>query len=257
MTTPFFVQRSAALGALFALGAAAAAPPVARAQQGGGRGFLFREPLGSLTLRGGYTRSSASSDVFSQVMQDYTLGRGDFGALSGGADVALRVAPRWDLTVGLGLSRSSARSEYRDWVDQDDLPIEQTTTLRRADLTAGTRFYLLPRGRSIGRFAWIPSRYLPFLGAGGGLRYHKFRVEGDFIDFASGDVFADDLRSRGWSPMAYAAAGLEMRLTPYLSLAGEGRYSYARAGMDQDYFEGFDRIDLSGYTATIGVAIRY
>lgn len=255
------LRPSLALGALLALllalaGATALLPGAALAQAGAGRGFLFREPFGSVTLRGGYTRASAGSDIFRQVTQELTLGRRDFDALALGAEAAYSLAPRVDLTGGVGIGRSSARSEFREWVDQDDLPIEQTTTLRRVELTLGGRLYLAPRGRAVGRFAWIPARYTPFVGAGAGTMYYRFRQKGDFVDYATKDIYPDEYRSSAWAPMAYGQAGLEMTLTPYLSLSGEGRYVHARGAVGDD-FEGFDRIDLSGVTASIGLTIRY
>jgi hypothetical protein len=70
------------------------------------------------------------------------------------------------------------------------------------------------------------------------------------------DVFHDTFRSSGWTPEAHAMAGVDVSLTPRLVLTGEGRYTYARASMDED-FVGFDKIDLSGLAITAGLAIRF
>jgi len=231
-----------------------AAPPVQA--QGTGRGFLFNEPVASFSLRGGFDRAMAGSDVFSFATRQLTLDRGDFSALTVGADLSFRVAPRIDVVFGGAYAGASAPSEFRDFVDQDDLPIEQTTSFQRVPLMASVKAYLTPRGRSIGRFAWVPARYAPYLGAGGGAMWYRFRQQGDFIDFETDEVFGDDIASSGWTPMAHALAGLDYSLSPRVAFTGEGRYAWARANLS-DRFEGFDRIDLSGFTVTAGVSVRF
>lgn len=228
----------------------------AGAQSASGDGFLFRQPFGSFTIRGGLDRASAGSDVFSFVTDQLTLSRRDFTGLSVGGDLAFRLAPRIDLALGAAYVSSSAPSEFRRFVDQDDLPIEQTTSLRRVPLTATLKAYLAPRGRSIGRFAWVPARYAPYVGVGGGAMWHSFRQEGDFVDFNTNDVFADDLSSSRWTPTAHGVAGIDYSLSPRFALTGEGRYSWARADLSDD-FAGFDRIDLSGIAATVGLSVRF
>jgi hypothetical protein len=45
-------------------------------------------------------------------------------------------------------------------------------------------------------------------------------------------------------------------LAPRLVVTTEARYAWASAEMQED-FSGFDRIDLSGLTATVGLKIRF
>jgi hypothetical protein len=51
-------------------------------------------------------------------------------------------------------------------------------------------------------------------------------------------------------------AGVDVSLTPRFVLTGEGRYTYAKAKMDEDFID-FDKIDLSGFAITAGLAIRF
>ena len=230
---------------------------VAPAQSAGGDGFLFRPPIGSLTVRAGFDRALAGSDVFAFATDQLTLSRGDFGAFSVGADLAFSLRPRLDLALGAAYAGSRAPSEFRRFVDQDDRPIEQTTTLRRVPITATLKGYLAPRGRSIGRFAWLPARYAPYVGAGGGVMWSRFRQEGDFVDFDTNEVFADDLTSSHWTPTAHGVAGVDYSLGPRFAVTGEGRYTWARADLSDEYFAGFDPIDLSGVSATVGLSVRF
>ena len=106
------------------------------AQSRGGDGFLFSAPHATLAIRGGFARPNASSDVFSFVTERLTVNRGDFGGFSLATDLAFRVHSRVDLLLGTGVSTREARSEYRDFVDLDDLPIEQQACAQDGDCGA-------------------------------------------------------------------------------------------------------------------------
>lgn len=234
----------------------AAAGPAAA--QGSGNGFLFQEPAGSFSLRGGYSRANAGGDLFSFFSNTFTLNRGDFSGLTGAADLAFRLSPRLDIVLGSSYAGTSRASEYRRLVDQNEQPIRQTTGLQRVPVTASLRAYLTPRGRSVGQFAWVPARIAPYVGAGGGVMWYRLRQTGDFVDVVNpgNEVFPADISSSGWTPTANAMAGLEYSLTPRLALTGEGRYTWARANLNQS-FTGFRRMDLSGFSTTLGLSVRF
>jgi hypothetical protein len=235
-----------------ALAALGAAPAAAQ-----GPGFLFGAPSATLSVRGGFDRAFAGSDIFRQSTEEFTLDRGDFSSPTLALELAISLRPNVDVVIGTAYSNVTRRSESRDYVGTDDLPIEQSTSFRRVPVTVGARAYLASRGRSIGRFAWVPSRFVPYVGAGGGVMLHRFKQSGEFIDpEESLDVFRDDYSSTGWSPTAHAATGFELSMSPRFALTGEGRYTWAKANMSQD-FSRFDRIDLSGLAATAGIAVRF
>ena len=86
--------------------------------------------------------------------------------------------------------------------------------------------------------------------------WYTFKQAGDFVDFRTLNVFTSDLSSSAWTPMAYGAGGIDYSLSPHLSLTTEARYDYARATMNKS-FEGFNRIDLSGLSANVGLTVRF
>jgi hypothetical protein len=237
------------------IGIALAAPPAVRAQHSGD-GFLFTEPRASLTLRGGFAAPREGSDIFSYSTREYTLGRDDFDGPALGLDLALRLSSRLDLVLGTAYAGTSARSEYRDFLGDDDLPIEQTTIFRRVPVTASIKAYLMPRGRSIGRFAWIPPKWAPDVGAGGGAVWYRFGQRGEFVNFETKDIVRDELVSSGWVPTVHALAGFDISLTPRFALTTEGRYSWAKATLSDD-FQGFQKIDLAGLSTTLGIQLRF
>jgi len=160
------------------------------------------------------------------------------------------------------VSASSAtrqvRSEYRDFVDNNDLPIEQATRLRRTAISVGVRYNLVPAGRAISRLAWVPTKLVPYVAAGGGAMRYRFQQEGDFVDFRSANqaVFRAKLGADGWAPLAYAATGLTWALLPSVAVNTEVRYDHSRAFIAGD-FTGFDRTALSGVALSTGLQFRF
>jgi len=226
------------------------------AAQGSGDGFLFRPPAGTVAVRGGFDFATAGSEVFTFLADELTVDRRDFSAPSIVFDVDYSVSPRVDAVFSVATARSSTQSEFRHWLDNNDLPIRQATHFQRVPLTASLKVYLSPPGRSIGRFAWIPKRLAPYLGAGGGVTWYRLRQEGDFIDFDTLKVFPDTFDSDGWAPTVLAFAGTDVSLSARFAVSVEGRYQWAHAALSRD-FSGFDRIDLSGFAVTSGITIRY
>lgn len=230
-----------------------AAPAAASAQD-----FMFGTPRGALGVRVGANLARAGSEVFDFTREHLTVGRGDFRAVYLAGDVELRVVDRLDLVVGLGYSQSSTRSELRDFVDLDDLPIEQETVYRQVPLTVGLKGYLLPRGRPVGRLAWVPAAFAPYLGAGTGAVRYAFEQTGDFVEQSDPDlpVFTDHFTSSGWAPQVHGFVGADVGLSTRAGLSIEARYTRASAEMDEDFVD-FDDIDLSGLQTTLGVFWRF
>jgi hypothetical protein len=249
-----FVLRSAVQ--LSTLVLSLAATSTTAGAQGSGDGFLFRTPTVRLALTGGFAPARAKSDIFDLVTDELTLERGDFVGGQVEASVAIRLRSRLDLVFSTSYIGRTAASESRDFVDLDDLPIEQTTALQRVPIIAGARISLVSPGRAIGRYAWIPAKVVPFVGAGGGAIWYRFSQKGDFVDRESFDVFSDTFESYGWSPAATTYAGVDVSMGPRYGLTGEGRYLWSRASMNRD-FSTFNKIDLSGYNASVGVYVRF
>jgi hypothetical protein len=249
------------LALLWAPPARAAAPPdsarVAGAGARPGGGFLFGAPHGFLALRAGASFPRAASDIFDFSREHLTLERGDFAGVTFAGDIGVRLLPRLDAVLSVGASRASRPSEDRNFVEDNELPIRQQTSLTQVPITAGLRLSLLPMGRSVGHLAWIPSRVVPFVGAGGGMTYYRFVQNGDFVDYTDQTIFTDELRSSGWGPTGHVFGGFDVSLSPRFALTAQARYTWSSAGMDQTTFQGFNDIDLSGFQTTVGLNVRF
>ena len=93
--------------------------PAARAAERAGRGLM----------------PSENSDLFEFVQDQLTIDSGDFNSPSFAIDLGYALTPRLDIVGGFDLARQSVDSEYRDFVDNNLLPIEQQSTLRQNSFT--------------------------------------------------------------------------------------------------------------------------
>ena len=125
-----------------------------------------------------------------------------------------------------------------------------------AQIGGSLRYALTPRGTDVSRYAWVPRRVVPFVGAGGGAIFYEFSQSGDFVDFVDLSVFPDFFRSKGWAPSAHAFGGVDLQL--YRALYGtiEGRYVWGSAELSRDFVD-FDPIDLAGFRLSAGINLLF
>ena len=215
--------------------------------------FLFGSPRGMIGFRSGWVFASANSDLFTFVQRQLTVDRKDFNAPAIGVDVEAAVTPRLSAVVGFDFARTSKNSEYRDFLDNQRLPITQTTRLSETNISGSLKFAVTPRGREISSRAWIPAAVTPYVGGGAGILKYEFLQFGDFIDVntANMEVFPATLRSSGWTPSVHLFGGVDVKVWRRMYVSGEARYLWSDAtpGLDFD----FDSIDLAGLKATVGI----
>lgn len=240
-----------------------------------GPDFLIGPPHVTLSLRGGMLFPRANSPLFSRAFSELSMPgdtarrfkRADLDAPSLTGELAIWT-PRADITVSLGYARASKMVEYRYWADADDLPIQYWTRFAQVPLTVSLKAYLLPRGRQVGRFAYIPNRYQPYIGLAGGTVYHRYRESGDFINFTNTNlpVYNTNYESTGWSPTVQLLGGSEIGLTRRANLQVEVRYGWATGHLASEFpalapapasrIPSHADIDLAGLQTTIGFGWR-
>lgn len=217
--------------------------------------FLFGRPFITLGARIGYAVPRADSEIFDFTREELTVEKRDFNAVALGADLGVRLSDRIDLALGLGYENSQIDSESREFIGTDDLPILQTTDFRRVPFTVGLKAYITERGRRISDLAWIPGKFVPFVGGGVGFMWYEFEQEGEFVDYETLDIFYDYFSSSDGSALAYLTAGFDYSLGLRWILTAEARYSWASADMGGSFI-GFDSIDLNGLRAAFGFSVR-
>ena len=226
------------------------APPV------GTPDFLFGQPRGWVTFRGSWLVPRAGGDLFTFVSDQLTVDKADLSSPAVSGELGLVLTSRVSASVGLEFSRQTIPSEYRRFVDNGGLSINQQTTWDTTNINGSVRVALLDRGRSISRLAFVPRAVAPYAGAGAGMLHYKFTQTGDFVDFVTFRVFPDRFDSAAWAPSAHVFGGTEVRLWRALSLDMEGRYVWAHGTLGSDFL-GFDGIDLSGFRFSTGVSVMF
>lgn len=245
----------AAAASLLVAAPAAADPGSSGSTSQSPSGFRFSAPRTALGLRLGYTFNRAGSDVYDFITDQLTVEKSDFNAFTFASDFSWFLNERVELALGLEYSRASKRSEFRDYVDQDDIPIVQDNRLTQVPLTVSVRVYLTQRGRSVGQYAWVPSTFAAYVGGGGGGTWYRLEQFGEFVDFRDLVIFEDAFVSDGWVLSAHVLGGLDIKLSRSIGLVLEARYQFASADLRGSYV-GFDPIDLNGLRLMAGVSFK-
>jgi hypothetical protein len=118
------------------------------------------------------------------------------------------------------------------------------------------RFALASRGREVGSFAWIPHRWVPYVGGGAGVLYYQVRQSGDWVDIQDLSIFPDVFESNGWTPVAYLNGGLDLQLVRRLYLTFDARYQWAESELD-GVWQGFEPLDLTSVRLSTGINIVF
>jgi len=220
------------------------------------RDFLFGRPRGWIGVRGSWLMPAEGGELFSFVNEQLTIDKGDFQSAAFSGEAGFVLTSRLEAVFGIEAGKKSVTSEYRHFIDNQGLPINQTTALTQTNITGGVRFALLDRGRSVSRYAFVARTITPFVGAGGGVYYHRFAQAGDFVDFVTLKVFRDTFRSIGFSPSAHVFGGADVRMWRSVYVTADGRYVWTHADLGPD-FVGFDGIDLNGFRLSTGVSFFF
>lgn len=231
-------------------------PSGVRAQSG--EGYLFGSPPAHFDFFLGVAAPRARGDLFEETMDRYTLERGDLRSAAFGGSLGLRVTEQVDLALELGFARSSTDVEDRAYVGTDDLPIVHTVELTRVPMSLVFRGYLWERGRRVGRLAWVPRTWVPYLGAGVGFTWYEFVQDGEFVDESDPalPIYRDVLTWDGSAPAAHLLGGVEFNLNPRLLLRAEGRYSWGEGDDASRDYVGYKGVDLAGFQAVAGLTLR-
>jgi hypothetical protein len=233
-------------------------PAVTRAvpPQNSSPDFLFGAPRGWIGVRGGQLFPRAGGDLFSFFTDQLTLDKSDFHSGAFTTEVGVVLGPRVYLVGAFDVTKHGASSEYRHFVASNAQPITQETHLDQMDVSAGVRLTPFGKGRSISRYAFIPRRVTPYVGAGATALFYDLSQSGQFVDFVDRSIFFDRFASQGWAFGPYASVGADVQLWKRLYATFDGRYLWLHADLEPD-FSGFGGIDLAGFKASSGISIGF
>jgi hypothetical protein len=234
----------------------AATDPGANQDQSGKADFSLSAPTGFLGFRIGRFFPEADSDLFDLITHDLTVEKSDFRSWDFGMDGGVNVYDRVELIFSFDYMARTKASEFREFVDNNDLPITQTTKLEQIPLTGGIKYLFIPRGRRVGQYAWLPSAVVPYVGGGAGVLWYRLQQEGDFVDESTYEIFPAHLESSGWTPTLYAGGGADIHVFNSTFLTLDLRYVWAKPELDRD-FVSFDALDLSGLRVSAGLQFHF
>lgn len=233
--------------------AAAAQPPSTENRPD----FLFGQPRGMVGISGGWLRARGGGDSEGDLLRffrdELTIGERGYDSPLFRFAFGVSVAPRVDLVFDVDVSRSRVVSEFKHYTE-GGLPIAQTTELTQAPLNAGVRFWMVPRGRQVGRLAWVPNTLAFHVGAGIGARWYRLAQFGDFVNAVDLGIDSDWFESRGWAASRHVAAGVSIRLSPRVFAVADVRRVWSGRDLADD-FRG--PLDLHGLQMTGGIEVVF
>ena len=229
---------------------------------------MIGRPRVMIGMRGNWNVASAGSDIYDFITDKLTIEKSGFNMPTLGAEASFNLTPRLDIVFGVEGGHAGNQSEYRDKVEQvgpgpecssagtQCLPIQQKTTLRQINISGAIKFAVVPKGRSVSRYAWIPRTVTPYVGVGGGMVQYNLEQIGDFVDFQNDHIFTDDFYSSAWAPTFLGFGGADIQLYRHLYMSLEAKYIKAKAPLEQKFI-GFDPIDLSGFRFGGGIHVVF
>lgn len=196
----------------------------------------FRLKLGLFDPRGDSNFWDDNKDIFTGDVKDLQ------DALFG-ADVLWTINPNLSLMFEGEYFDGSTTQFYRD-PSLSDLGHESSLSL--TPLKVGVVVY------PVGRRAPV----VPYLGAGGGLYWWRYREAGQFFNFDTSEVTSQTYGADGVVAGYFLLAGLDIPVRPYWSFFVEGQWQQLHATLNGD-FAGFGDLDLSGTELSAGFAWRF
>lgn len=195
----------------------------------------------SITLRVGLLQPQLDSDLWQINMENLTFDKQDMLDILYGAEFEFYLGKFLSVFFEGSSYQKSIYSMYRDWQHEDGRSIHQNISLRITSLEAG--FLLYPLGSD--------KRFYPFMGVGAGLYAWKYAQWGEFINFDDLTIEEGYAETNTYSLGANARAGLGFKFNPAFGVSLEAKYHYLK-GRLSSYFEGFENLDLSGFTTNLG-----
>jgi hypothetical protein len=199
--------------------------------------FAFR--IGPFALKG-------ESDLWADNVATFNVEVDDFNYVFGGGEFTFELSEFADFAMGVDIYSRRVSTHYRELVRDDGTEVRQDMKLSVIPVTAGVRF--MP----IGKFHVV----FPYVAGGFGLYAYEYVEEGEYIDFATWDIFAARFQDNGVGFGGYAAAGLEARVSQGFSVFGEYRRHWVLAQHGGD-FRDYGDFDLDATQIAFGFVFRF
>jgi hypothetical protein len=196
----------------------------------------------SLNFKVGLFNPSLQSDLWEINMENLVFDKEDLQGQFYALEYEQFMGRNLSFSVEAGYYTKDHYSFYRDYEYDDGSEIEQNVALQFGSLEVGFKLY--PMGHR--------SKFAPYVGAGGGVYYWKYEQWGDFIDFENDTVDEGEyVETSAYSPGFNGKAGFVFRWVRSFGISAEVRYQYLKGNLSS-FFEGFEKLDMSGVSINIG-----
>jgi len=201
----------------------------------------------SLNIKMGLFYPQLDSDLWTTNMENLALVKSDMQNPYYAIEYEHFLDRTLSLSIEGGYYKKEHFSQYKDYEYQDGSPIYQNLSLETANLDLGFKFY--PVGNR--------TRIAPYLGGGISLYYWKYSQWGDFINFQDDTIDQDQYaESTKYTPTFHAKGGVLINLSRSVGVSFEARY-HALKGELSSFFEGFEKLDMGGFSIMAGINIRF
>ena len=210
---------------------------------GMGAGILSSQ---SVNLKMGLFIPRMDSDLWQINMENLVLNRADMVNAYYAGEYEFSLNRHTNFSVEIGSYTRDVYSEYRDYTYANGSAIKQNISLRITPIEANLKYY--PMG----------SRYrlYPFIGAGVGVYAWTLQQWGDFVNFEDNTISQGFAESKRFSFGFNGRFGLVFRFQQRLALGLEGKYQYLKGHLSE-YFQGFESLDLGGFTANVSINVYF
>ena len=206
-------------------------------------GCLFSQ---SINLKIGLFLPQLKSDLWETNMHNLTFAKPDMINTYYGGEFEFSLNRFTTVSFELGSYNRNIEAEYRDYTYENGSPIYQFLSLRLTPIEFNLKYYPLGHRGSV----------FPFIGAGAGICAWVYQQSGAFINFEDDTISEGFAETRRFALGVNGRVGLVFRFQSRLALALEGKYTYMR-GRLSEYFQGFDPIDLGGFTVSASVNVYF
>ncbi len=205
-------------------------------------GFAMNVNAQSINLKAGLFYPTLQSDLWESNLENLEFAKQDMLAGYYALEYEQFLSRHFSFSIEGSYYQKEHNSMYRDYEYQNGDAIYQSLSLETTALEVGFKVY--PFGHQ--------TTFYPYLGVSGGVCYWKYEQWGDFIDFENNTVDENQyLESSTYTPGMSAKAGFVFRPTRSLGIGFEGRYQSYKGPLS--FFVDFEKLDLSGFSATVGL----
>ena len=200
----------------------------------------------ALNLRIGLFQPAMNSDLWEINMENLALIKQDMQDVYYELEYEFFFNPILSLTFSVGQYDHEHYSQYTEFEYDDGSPIYQNLALSLTSIELNLKAYPMGHRRV----------FSPYVGGGIGLNSWHYEQWGDFINFDDMTVSEGYADTKAYTLGFNARAGFIVKVRRSIGISFEARYLYLQGPLSS-LFEGFEKLDMSGLTYSLGLNLFF